>query len=204
MAIFGSAIVCAAPIFIPNAAIAGVQSIGYSVTRIEGPYYFLVQIGILVPLLASLLVMTFFYCTLKETLAKKRTLLLIIACSPFILSVFTIVGLMAVGVKINAVAIISLSICVTLWVLIYTERKEKLYRFMSFIPYTQENRALTHFSEFLANPSKGLNEAKEALERNMIREALSLCDGNKLHAASMLGVSRQTLQRRLKAIDEKL
>ena len=35
------------PLLIPNAALLGVKSIGYSITRIAGPYYYLVQLGLL-------------------------------------------------------------------------------------------------------------------------------------------------------------
>jgi transcriptional regulator with PAS, ATPase and Fis domain len=37
-----------------------------------------------------------------------------------------------------------------------------------------------------------------ALEANTIRAALALSDGNRTHAAELLGVSRRTLQRKLK------
>ena len=52
-------------------------------------------------------------------------------------------------------------------------------------------------------PPKNALDAKSefnlhALETKAIRAALSLAEGNRTHAADLLGVSRRTLQRKLK------
>ena len=73
-----------------------------------------------------------------------------------------------------------------------------------------EARHLPQFLHFQAAspghspfPSKNTLDAPaefnlHALETNTIRAALSLSGGNRTHAADLLGVSRRTLQRKLK------
>jgi transcriptional regulator of acetoin/glycerol metabolism len=38
----------------------------------------------------------------------------------------------------------------------------------------------------------------DGLEREAIREAMRRCDGNKVHAAKLLGMSRTSLRRRMR------
>jgi two-component system NtrC family response regulator len=49
-------------------------------------------------------------------------------------------------------------------------------------------------------PAKSLYEAVEALERQMIQDALAASGGNKLKAAQALGLSRQGLFKKLKKL----
>jgi DNA-binding NtrC family response regulator len=49
-------------------------------------------------------------------------------------------------------------------------------------------------------PAKSLYEAVEALERQMIQDALIASGGNKLKAAQTLGLSRQGLFKKLKKL----
>ncbi len=65
----------------------------------------------------------------------------------------------------------------------------------------QESTALdtTHLSATLEHPAeRGLRFASRSLERRLVEEALVLAGGNRSRAARTLGVSRQTLYRKLK------
>ena len=186
----------ALPLLIPGAALAGAESIGYSVTRIPGPYYFVVQLGILGPIAATIIVAGF-YANHKDDATKRKSQILLISCSPIFLTVFIIMGLMQFGYKINASVILSLMINLTLLILIYTERKERQFKFMAFIPNSRENAFVSNLTKLVSDPSIGLDKGRMLIEQEMIREALILTDGNKVKAAEMLGVSRQTLTRRL-------
>ena len=187
----------ALPSIIPGAGLAGVESIGYSITRIAGPYYFIVQLGILVPLLAAMLISIYFSIRATSQNSKRRSQILLISCLPIFVSVIVIMALMQVGYKINASVVLSLMITFTLMILIYTEHKERQYKFMSLIPATREHRFIKRLSHVITDPTTTLQSGRECIEQEMIREALIIADGNKVRAASMLGISRQTLQRKL-------
>ncbi len=190
-------IICAAPLIIPGAAITGFKNIGYSITRIPGPYYFIVQLGILLPLLGSIIASVYYSFNAKTYSEKRKSQILFIACSPFLVSIIIIMVLMQTGVKINAAVILSLMINITLLILIYTEHKENQYKFMSIIPRTREHEFIKKLSHIVTDPTIGLKRGRELIEKEMIYEALISTEGNKIKAAKLLGISRQTLHRRL-------
>lgn len=185
-------------VVIPGWAIAGAQSIGYSVSRIAGPLYWVVQILIVVPLTAStaILALTAFWSA--NWIRKRRALALLIATSPVVFCVLTMMGLMQAGVEVNAAVVVSFSINILLAVIVYTEYESGIFRFLSFIPRTAENRLIAHaaYSAYDLS-SQGLNGAVANFEKALITDALLRCNGNKTVAADMLGVSRATLRRKL-------
>lgn len=190
-------VVSAVPLLIPGAALAGATSIGYAVTRIPGPYYFLVQLGLLLPLLTSLGVSGYFSLRAKDYSSKRKSQILSFACAPLIITTITIIIIMQLGVKLNAAVIISFMITVTLLILVITEHKERAYQFLSFIPRTRENHFINNLTRIIADPTMGWKQGRNLIEQEMIHEALILAEGNKERAADLLGISRQTLVRRL-------
>lgn len=191
------------PLFIPGAALAGAKSIGYSVTRIEGPYYFIVQLGILLPLISAVATSLYFSRKKIPFAVRRKSQILLIATSPIFITIFAVVTMMQVGLTVNASVVASFMTNVSLLILIYTEHKEQQYRFMTLIPRTKENRFIQQLTQLVSDPTIGLEQGRDLIEREMIKEALIIVDGNKIEAAKMLGISRQTLHRRLGKISSK-
>lgn len=185
-------------ILIPNAAIAGVQSIGYSLTRIPGPFYWVFQV--ITPLLSLLASGALVYsaCRSQDWVSRRRALALLFGSCPAIAATAVVMILMHSGIAINASVIVSLAINVLLGVLIYTEYESGVFRFLSYIPRTQEYRLISHATQSAYQlGSLGLGEAVTDFERALVADALSRCRGNKSEAAKLLGVSRTTLRRKL-------
>lgn len=189
------------PLLIPDAALTGAKSIGYSVTRVAGPYYFVVQLCIIFPMLSAIIISINFSQKKFSYSIRRKSQILLVACTPIFVSALLIMLIMQMNIAINASVILSLMINVSLLILIYTEHKERMYRFMTIIPKTREYLFIKNLSQLITDPTIGLDAGRNLIEREMIKEALILVDGNKLKAAQMLGVSRQTLHRRLEKID---
>lgn len=185
---------------IPDIAISGAESIGYSITRVPGPYYYVLVVGMISPITLSIAFLLFLALKTKIYDEKRRAWVLLLSYVPIFSVVLVVIPLMALGVKINASIVSSLTICISLWILIYTESKERLYKFMTFLPWTRERAFVDKMRRFLVNPELGISTAIDSLEREMIQEALDLANGNKTHAAKIVGMSRQTFDRRVKKL----
>ncbi len=191
------------PLLIPGAALLGAKSIGYSVTRIPGPYYFIVQMAILLPLFGSIGLSVYYSFSSQLEMIQRKSQILLMSCIPIFLTVIIVMLVMHIGYQVNASVILSFMITITLVILVVTEHKEHRYKFMSLIPKTKENKFIRKLSNLIVDPAIGLDQGRELVEQEMIREALILTEGNKIKAAEMLGVSRQTLQRKINKFSEK-
>ncbi len=193
------------PTLIPGVVLAGSKSIGYSITRIPGPYYFIAQIAIILPVILSTFIL-FYQRNHKEEYTRERARILLIAGSPIFLSIISIVMLMQIGYAINTTIITSSMITITIFILIINERKYGYFQFIdradvfkltSLLPKTKDHQFVKNITHIVTNPDIGLSQGRELIEKEMIEEALSITEGNKEKAAKMLGISRQTLKRRL-------
>lgn len=186
-----------ATLIVPGAAIAGIESIGYSATRIPGPLYIVVQVGMLLPLgsMFGLLLFTLFNSKRRESVTKAKVYLF--SFSPLAVVMILVIILMALGLKVNASGFISLTVCLTMWVLLFASNEKNQYLFLSFIPNTREHRSVYSIATNLASPDNGLKQALLELESRIIEETLAKTDGNITHASEILGIGRSTLSQKV-------
>ena len=193
------------PLLIPDIALVGATSIGYSITRIPGPYYFLVQLGILLPLLLTIMVLAHASC-FGVAAIKRKSRILLLACSPILVTLVVVMWLMQLGYPVNSSVILSLMITVSILILLLNERQQPMfhfidradiYKFTRLFPQSKDHRFVGQIIRLVNKPTMGLSSANELIEQEMIREALTIAQGSKSKAATILGISRQTLQRKL-------
>lgn len=189
-----------------NLMVTGVQSISYSVTRIPGNLYFIVQ------LYAAGLILSTIYClvsgakTAEDSCDKKRARVVLFSTAPFLFIFLALVTLMAVGVKVNASVIVPLATTYMLLVLILTEQKENLFSLLLRIPYTNERKSYKQITlmieDFLSNTDNGKQVSLKSLttniEQQVVSMAVQMSNGSQIKAATLLNVSPSSICRKKK------
>ncbi|TQV73474.1 hypothetical protein FKG94_17385 [Exilibacterium tricleocarpae] len=193
------ALTCIVLLVIPNAAIAGAKSIGYSITRVGGPYYNALQVVIVGMMLGSLTTLIYTARTGSEFIGRRRSLAMAIGVAPIVLTAFGVAAAMRLGLQVNAAVWGSVSVTFLMGVLVYTERETRLFNFLCWFPATEEHSSIITLRRIAFNTeSTSLREARGKFDQLLIAKALNACGGNRSRTAQMLGVSRATLLRKLK------
>lgn len=186
---------------IPDFAIIGAQSIGYTITRIPGPHYWLIQALLLTPILGIIITLSARAYFPRPAYATRVTRIQILAFFPLAIVGVLVIALMAHGMKINGAVVISLTVCITIWLLIFASSTSASFRLLSMIPNTPEHKSTNALFDYLAEPGAGFREAVDQLERMLLHEALELAHHNKSKAAELLKLPRATFVRMLNKHD---
>lgn len=185
----------------PQMSIIGTKSIGYSVSRIPGPYYSLVVVGSLSALLLSTGLFAWGALFNTEPARKIKCKILLACLAPFTVTTFSIAILMQYGIDINATVVTSFTINILLLGLLYSESKYYIPQIMAAVPGTRYFHSTETLASALFDPNIPLDEAKEIMVLEKTLRALQLTNGNQTEAAKMLGISRPTICRRIKALE---
>ncbi len=189
--------------------IADTQLISYSVTRVPGDYYWVIQAFIILNTIPGLIMLAINAIKSPEQIVRQKSTVILIATAP--MGVFTvgIVIAMALGNNINATVVQSLLSSLLLAILIFTEAKYHLFRFLSHIPLTPEYKIRTKaqvminqaISDLYANHKLPLKDLRSEFETTLIELAIQSTNGNKTHAAKALGIGKATLHRKIEGLD---
>lgn len=184
--------------------IAGFEYTSYSLTRIPGEYYFLIKILFLclsIPIL-SLLIIGSGWNDVDDNVKRSRVILC--GFSPLLISLLIVLGLMELGVQVNATIILPIGTTFLLLVMINTERKQDLFKLLIKIPYTSENlsyRKITdEIENFLTSTKCGhqssLKDLTSSLEQQIVRMAVEITNGSQVKAATLLNTSASSICRK--------
>lgn len=185
----------------PKLSILGTSSIGYSVTRISGPLYYPVVFCSLLSLLCSLILFIWGAAKSIEAEKKLKCKILLFCLAPFAFTTFGVAILMRFGIEINATIITSFTINILLLGLLYSESKYYIPQVLAGLPGTRYFESTETLTTALFDPNIPLEQAKEIMTLEKTRRALELTKGNQTEAAKMLGISRPTICRRIKALE---
>lgn len=198
-------------VILPGAGIAGVQSLGHSITRVAGPFYWVFQLTFLFFLAAAVSLLAREVWVGEPHGVRRRSKALLMAAAPFFLGGPSVVVLMQLGFQVNAVATASFTIILFLLAFIITEsevvsvsaepKEDRLSRLLSLWPATSEFKLTAHVRKAICEREKtGFQAGMETFEKAIISDILRSCNGNKSIAAKQLGISRTTLRRKLEAL----
>lgn len=201
LALIMSVLVC-----IPDIFISGTQSIGYSLTRAPGEHYGWLQAYLILSIATAIGVGFYGVIGHKDKIVQKRSLVVLIGTTPMALMTIAIISVMILDYRLNATIILSLMTSVTLAVLIYAEKRYRMFKFLSYVPYTQENQLRNQISLLVSETIDALFQKGQKVdfknisarfEFTVINLAIEATDGNKTHAAEILQIGKATLHRKL-------
>ena len=206
---FAISIIIAFLTFIPDIILGGYESIGYSITRIPGEYFLLLQIYLIGTLLLGCALLFSGAVKSSDRMVNKRSLILLISVFPLVFFAVTLTITLSMGFKINGTVIISMMTSIMLAILIYSEKQYRLFKFLSYVPYTHEYRLrskarklMDQTIEDLFNSNKPVKfkEIRSEFETALIELAIESTGGNKTHAAKQLGIGKATLHRKIEGL----
>ena len=184
----------------PGMALLGIQTISYGYTRIAGPYYWVFQVTTVGFLLTGMLILVYATRKFESWIVRRKALVLLTGSVFLVVSAIAIVLMMQLGLKINGLVWGPTAICMFISILIYSEYEQKMFKLLSLLPSSPEQRLTrSTISALLKYKSGNLQAAINEFERAVIADTLEKCRDNKTLAAEMLGISRATLRRKLEA-----
>ncbi len=191
--------------------IAGFEPNGFTLTKIPGERYWIFQIYLLAGVLTALTLLVNGVVTLKDNLDKQRCLAVLLAAVPAAaVGIFVVIS-KALGAGSTSTIFQSLGFTLMLGVLVYAEKKSRLFKLLTFIPFTKERKLhkkiLAQITDCIAindDPSTqqpiNLKHMMREFEGLVVEHVVDYYDGNQKRAASALGVSEATVSRRARAV----
>ena len=198
-------VICQAVLF-SGYGISGFQDIGYSLSRVAGDFYWVIQITLVSSFCIA--IYAFYACYKKESsswLDKSRSLILLTALLPSLIAMIVVIIAMQVGAKINATVVLSVFSTYMIAVIIYTESATNVCLFIEKVPGTQLNIINREFEQAYnnaINDRASLRDVTILLEQKMIQRQLMIHNYNKTLAAASLGLTPQTLRRKIQRYEE--
>lgn len=170
-----------------DTVISGYQSIGYSLTRIPGDYYWCFQLYALscLSLIVGFLVRG---CINKVSpITQVKSIYFLLSLLPILMVGYSTIFLMQLGFPINASALIPIASVSFVACIVYTTRKHELFDIRIIIPGTAEFKSLIDAFKISNDGANNLRPRLRTLESLMIKQALQVSDGNQSLAAKQLG-----------------
>lgn len=183
-----------------NWVIAGQYSIGYSVSAIKGPMYWLFAVYLFTVLFSTVAVILYGHHRSTAKIDSVRCLHSLMALGPVML-VFALALIFKIAdIGVNATGLIPIATTLFLGIVLKTESKHKLSELRRLIPLSSErettNNLMDLLDNYIQNSGKDniYKELQDGIEREIIAYSLKKCDNNVSSTTKMMGLkNRSTL-----------
>lgn len=187
-------------ILFTDLVIAGQYSIGYSMTAIKGPIYWLFASYLLIVLSSNLVLLIYGYRKAKSQIDSVRCMHSLFALTPIMLVFLLAIALKLANISVNATGLVPIATAIFLAVILRTESKHKLSDIRRFMPLSAEREITNNIMDlvdvYINDNEQGISykDLQEGLEKEIIFYSLKKCGNNVSHTTEMMGLkNRSTL-----------
>jgi len=176
--------------------VAGSIPIGYSVTAEKGQYYWIFQLTSLTTYVGLLWNLIRGYSRAEDHITEIRCSYTLFALAPIMLVSLTLLGLMAVGITLNAALLMPIASSLFLIITLKAESKHGLTDVRRHIPYSLErktsNEIMDIFSKY-AQDEINYRDSMAELEKLLVTHKHDKHGGNVSTTAASMDIPRSSL-----------
>jgi len=205
--IFGTTLLAGLILF-TDLIVGGQYSIGYSMSAIKGPLYWIFAANLLIISSCSFIVLFLGYRRAKSHLDSVRCVHSLFALTPVILVILLGVILKIAGVNFNATGMVPIATTIFLIIVLRTESKHKLSDLRRLMPLSPErqisNNIMDLIDVYLKNEDEEFTykDLQDGLEKEIIHYSLNKCKNNVSQTSYMMGLkNRSTLYSMMNRLD---
>ncbi len=183
-------------ILFTDLVVAGYTTIGYSITAIRAEHYWLFQLTALPLLISTAAVLIAGYIKSDEHIIQIRCLYTLLGLAPLIICIISVIVLMAMGFKINAMMIIPISSTLFILITLKTEAQHRLTDVRRMIPYSIERTTSNEIQNVISNyamENKSHKEAIADIEKLLVVYKNTKTGNNVSKTAESMGLPRSTV-----------
>ena len=182
----------------------------YIPTKEAGSLYWLFQMYTLAGMAFAAGLLVYGMRKLESNQSRRQCMVFLLASASPVIITTMVITLQAAGLPLSSGIFMSLASTVMLGIIVYAEEKSRLFRLMTFMPYSSERKLHTQLLNQITqcvsinddpNTKNALNlkDMMKALEGSVVEHVLNYYEGNQKMTAHALGVSEATLSRRVRS-----
>lgn len=179
-----------------DVVVSGSESIGYGITAVKGSGYWLFSSLMLAVYVFLSYILISAYRNSKYHAVQIKITYLLLAFFPVIFAGIGIIISMALGYKINAMAILPLATTAFIFIIVLSEKKHGLTDIRRFIPLSLESKLTTNIQNITGAYAQEAITHKEMLaevEKLAVLYKLKKQGGNVSHISNSMGEPRSTV-----------
>lgn len=176
--------------------VTGAAPLSYVMTSLRGEFYWVFQVASVAIVLYLVSLLYFGYKKSDDHHIQIRCLYTGLALLPQIIAVLTVIILMNLGLKINAVVILPIATTLFILIMAISESKHQITDIRRFVPFSEERRTSNQIMEIFsryAQDKVNYRDSVSEIEKLLVEHKYEKNDFNATYAAKKMGMPRSSL-----------
>lgn len=194
--VVSSALALSLLIVVTDSVVAGSHSLGYVMTAVQGNYYWMFQASALLSFAAITWLLVSGYRKTNDHLIEIQCSYTLLALSPILIASVVIMFLMAIGVNVNAAALLPIATTAFLVITLKSESQHKLTDIRRHIPGSLERQTGRHIMDIFsryAQDQVNYRDSLSEIEKLLVMHKHRKNDGNVSTTAANMDIPRSSL-----------